>query len=268
MNGNSSKQVLLSVLGIAVLVVAVVGVSFAFFSYTKVGSTTNTISTGQVYTYLTTTNTMTLADAMPTAAPSSVLSSTTGDVGALQFTVTGKNDSDATIYYNVYLVSSDAAAPSGKTVLLEDEDIGVMMSATGTGAASALAATDIDTLGGLSNGVLLGTGQFAAGADTTHTYTVNMWIKDSLKISDTDVLVNGVAPKYCAKTTAGTPEAPNTTAGNNGCELYYPSGSSTVTKVPTTGLPSGGTYLPAFSDAYYQAKVKVVANTVSANIAP
>ena len=37
MNGNSSKQVLLSVLGIAILVVAVVGVSFAFFSYTKTG---------------------------------------------------------------------------------------------------------------------------------------------------------------------------------------------------------------------------------------
>ena len=33
MKDNNSKQVLLSVLGVAILVVAVVGVSFAAFSY-------------------------------------------------------------------------------------------------------------------------------------------------------------------------------------------------------------------------------------------
>ena len=51
-NSNSSKQILLSVIGVAILVVAVVGVSFAFFSYTKTGSQTNTIQTGQIYTFL------------------------------------------------------------------------------------------------------------------------------------------------------------------------------------------------------------------------
>ena len=35
MKENNSKQVLLSVLGVAILVVAVVGVSFAAFSYSK-----------------------------------------------------------------------------------------------------------------------------------------------------------------------------------------------------------------------------------------
>ena len=49
MNGNSSKQVLLSVLGIAVLVVAVVGVSFAFFTYSKEGEKNNTITTGSIF---------------------------------------------------------------------------------------------------------------------------------------------------------------------------------------------------------------------------
>ena len=36
-NNNSSKQILLSVLGVAILVVAVVGISFAAFSYSKTG---------------------------------------------------------------------------------------------------------------------------------------------------------------------------------------------------------------------------------------
>ena len=49
MNENSSKQVLLSVLGIAVLVVAVVGVSFAFFTYSKTGEKNNTLTTGNIF---------------------------------------------------------------------------------------------------------------------------------------------------------------------------------------------------------------------------
>lgn len=44
---NSSKQVLLSVIGVAILVVAVVGVSFAFFNYTRTGAA-NTVRTGQI----------------------------------------------------------------------------------------------------------------------------------------------------------------------------------------------------------------------------
>ena len=48
---NSSKQVLLSVIGVAILVVAVVGVSFAFFNYTRTGQQ-NTVRTGQIYSQL------------------------------------------------------------------------------------------------------------------------------------------------------------------------------------------------------------------------
>lgn len=48
MNNNSSKQVLLSVIGVAILVVAVVGVSFAFFSYVYNGGTANEINTGTI----------------------------------------------------------------------------------------------------------------------------------------------------------------------------------------------------------------------------
>ena len=47
-NNNTSKQVLLSVLGVAILIVAVVGISFAAFSYSKEGQVENTIATGAV----------------------------------------------------------------------------------------------------------------------------------------------------------------------------------------------------------------------------
>lgn len=48
MNNNSSKQILLSVIGVAILVIAVVGVSFAFFSYVYNGENANTIQTGTI----------------------------------------------------------------------------------------------------------------------------------------------------------------------------------------------------------------------------
>ena len=47
-NNNNSKQILLSIIGIAILVVAVVGVSFAFFTYTMKGKTNNIITTGSI----------------------------------------------------------------------------------------------------------------------------------------------------------------------------------------------------------------------------
>ena len=65
-NNNSSKQILLSVLGVAILVVAVVGISFAAFSYSKTGEVSNTITTGTItMTYTEPTNGISLTDALP-----------------------------------------------------------------------------------------------------------------------------------------------------------------------------------------------------------
>ena len=47
-NSKQSKQILLSVIGVAILVVAVVGVSFAFFNYTRSGQE-NRVQTGKIW---------------------------------------------------------------------------------------------------------------------------------------------------------------------------------------------------------------------------
>ena len=276
MNGNSSKQVILSVFGIAVLIIAVVGVSFAFFSYTKTGTTVNTISTGEIYTYMNTGNTMTLQNAMPVKTThTSIVGVTTDDVGALSFTVTGKNDSDSDIIYKVYLVPGDSAViPDGKINLLDNSDIGILMEGTSTGGtpmANISTATNVAALitanGGttLSDGALLGTGIIPkhTSNDVTHSYTINMWISgENLKISDTDLLVNGVAPKYCAHETVGNPHL-TTAQGNYGCMLYMD--GTTLKKLSPSDTKEGKNFLPSFSASYYMAKVKVVANTNAAN---
>ena len=65
---SSNKQVLLSVIGIAILVVAVVGVSFAFFNYTRTGSA-NTLTTGHI-DFTTTQTTIALTNFFPVTATS------------------------------------------------------------------------------------------------------------------------------------------------------------------------------------------------------
>lgn len=65
MEQNSSKKVLLSVLGVAILIVAVVGISFAALSFDKTGET-NSITTGTItMSFSESTNGIYLKDALP-----------------------------------------------------------------------------------------------------------------------------------------------------------------------------------------------------------
>ena len=66
MENNNSKEVLLSVLGVAILVVAVVGVSFAAFTFSQTGNVVNQITTGTIsMSYSEPENGITLTNAMP-----------------------------------------------------------------------------------------------------------------------------------------------------------------------------------------------------------
>ncbi|MBQ8892196.1 MAG: hypothetical protein IJ068_05015 [Bacilli bacterium] len=262
MNGNSSKQVLLSVLGIAILVVAVVGVSFAFFSYTKQGVKSNVIETGTIYTYMTETDTVALTNAMPLKETPDAQTSNqaTDDVAVLAFAVTGANESATTITYKVYV--EEGAAPSGKTAAtqrLYNEDIQVRLKETGhsDGTVEIPAALNSDagtTVLALTNGsgtkvttavpaTLIATGTFPKDSSETHQYYLNMWVNNNATISDTDLKVNNVDTKYCASA-AGTPATP----ANPGCLLE-----------------GAGTTYHYFTGAYYSLKVRVVANTTAAN---
>src|SRR5574344_200258 len=100
MNENSSKQVLLSVIGIAVLVVAVVGVSFAFFTYSKAGDTNNTLTTGSIFFNFTEGTDITLEDQFPmTNSEGLALTNAGGQTGALTFNVLGYDGSGKGIEY-------------------------------------------------------------------------------------------------------------------------------------------------------------------------
>ena len=91
-NENSTKQVLLSIIGIAILVVAVVGVSFAFFTYSKTGEKNNVLTAGSIFFDFTDGTEIKLTDQLP-ITESAGKALTTGKNGVLEFSVEGYDGS-------------------------------------------------------------------------------------------------------------------------------------------------------------------------------
>ena len=102
-NNNSSKQILLSVLGVAILVVAVVGISFAAFSYSKTGEKANTITTGTItMSYTEDTNGIAITDALPIEDSTGI--ALKGENNYFDFTVDAKVAGTTTINYVITAV--------------------------------------------------------------------------------------------------------------------------------------------------------------------
>ncbi len=119
MKDNSSKQILLSVLGVAILVVAVVGVSFAAFTYTGEGTEENTISTGTLsMTYTETTNGISISNAQPTEDEAGKKLSS--DNEKFDFTVSAEINGEAEIPYEIAAIKQVIPEPM---VALQNKDV-------------------------------------------------------------------------------------------------------------------------------------------------
>ena len=121
MNDNAKRNVTLSIVGVALLVVAVVGVSFAFFSYLGTGSE-STISVGQIY-FSASQDSLELTNAFPTTEASAevatvkVKGSTTYDKGVdFRVLVSAVNDNTDGRLVPTISVKAVDSLPSGVTV--------------------------------------------------------------------------------------------------------------------------------------------------------
>ena len=180
-NNNNSKQVLLSVLGVAILVVAVVGVSFAAFSYSKTGEKVNTITTGTIsMNYVEGENAINLTNALPM----------TDNVGKalvdtnqyFDFTVSANISGTATINYAITAQEAneeaDSAIPNtGVKVYLTDMDDDADTQILAPTKVSELTATTGSESSGTPSGqFILHTGTFSA--TSSHDYRLRMWVAD------------------------------------------------------------------------------------------
>ena len=175
-NNNSSKQILLSVLGVAILIVAVVGISFAAFSFSKEGTKANTITTGTItMSYTEPTNGINLTDALPITDEAG--KALKGDGKTFDFTVGATIAGDTNINYVISAVK-DAAS--------DLPDLGVKVYLTATTGETETAVfepklvSQLDkTVAGNAAGApadqyILKTGNYTATG--TDNYRLRMWV--------------------------------------------------------------------------------------------
>ena len=176
-NNSNSKQVLLSVLGVAILVVAVVGVSFAAFSYSKTGEKVNTITTGTItMSYSETTNGINLTNALPMS--DSVGMKLSEQNQYFDFTVNASITGNTTINYAITATKElDSDIPDdGIKVYLTDMDGDADTQILAPTKVSALQKTTSDVSGAPDNQYKLTSDTFSASS--SHAYRLRMWVAD------------------------------------------------------------------------------------------
>ena len=193
-DNNTSKQVLLSVLGVAILIVAVVGISFAAFSYSKKGTVENTITTGTIsMAYNEDSNGINIVDAVPMTSEQG--KALTGDGNVFDFSVTATITGKTTINYEV-VASKDASST------VPDEHIRLYLESSdtqGTGYTQVFApsayvpSTTVSSMDAPVGTMQMATGTFVSSSTTTTTqtkyYRLRMWV-------DTAYPVGGTAGTY------------------------------------------------------------------------
>ena len=220
---SSSKQVLLSVLAVAILVVAVVGVSFAFFTYSKQGETVNTITTGTlVFSYNEPENGILLENAVPMSDEDAKTTLTSGR-NVFDFTVTSTINGNATINYEITAKESTNQSDIGT---LESKYVKVSLDKVAGGSETPVkAATHYDdlTAGTIATGdKLLGTGSAtnSSGSAVTTTYRLRMWMAEidsdgaPVEMKDDKCFTTANAPVSCDA--EGEVDSSKTVRGTNG----------------------------------------------------
>ena len=178
---SNSKQILLSVLGVAILVVAVVGVSFAAFSYSQTGSYENKITTGVIsMTYSNPSNGINLTNALPMTDTTG--KALTGTNNVFDFSVSATITGTATINYAITATTTPATTLTDNFVKVyltdkgadNDEDTQVLAPTM----VSSLSKTGSSEASGAPSGqYILRTGTFSA--TTTDNYRLRMWVADT-----------------------------------------------------------------------------------------
>ncbi len=178
-SGSGSKEALLSIAGIAILAIALVGVSFAFFTYSKTGTMNNVITTGSIKFSYEEDDALTLTNQFPQTATEGKQNST------FKFRVIGQTPANSNpINYTVIAKAGDV---QGSKVRMKDSEINVYVTSTGGTVTASYGSENGGVAGNSTSGFQIASGKIAAsGEEQTDSYTLTMWVNESVTISDTD----------------------------------------------------------------------------------
>ncbi len=184
-NSNSSKQILLSVIGVAILVVAVVGVSFAFFNYTRTGAP-NTVSTGTI-TFNTTNSEINITNVFPIAK--TAVATDTTNVGTGAVTISGYTNYNKGIDFTVTAesVSNNIGTANGKLPISVSVTPNSLSSVTAYGSNSGtMTVNSYEDGATITSGSVLASGRIPANTNVNGSLTIKAYIDAAgVAISDT-----------------------------------------------------------------------------------
>lgn len=226
---DKKNQILMSVLGVFALVIVTVGVSYAFFSYSRVGETTNTITSGDIQFSYVEGTTAVLTNAFPVADAVGAADETK----PYTFTVSGSQTGQADLRYNVTLMSANdkvtvTSTPTELQVQAGTHAKGIFAS---NQIKVSLQNTTTETMG--TNGYVIGSGSTGlklteltptAGTNTFTTgtttgecqvvtgakalpggevYKLKLWISDDVDYSNTELTDDETDAENDAQTSVG-----------------------------------------------------------------
>ena len=187
MKGNNSKQLLLSILGVAILVVAVIGISFAAFNYSKTGTKVNTITTGTItMSYSENNNGIYLTDAYPTTDAVGMALSDNSQY--FDFTVSASMSGSTIVDYVI------AGSKVTDSSTLPDEAVKVYLTSISSNRErEVVAPTKISELQSTNNISYVPNGQYVILQDNfretgSRSYRLRMWIASDYVLHETESL--------------------------------------------------------------------------------
>lgn len=179
------------VLGVIALLAAITGVAVAAYNWTFSGALTNTISTGNVsMSFLESTDTISINNALPIDDESAMLASSEGDKFDFAVTTTASG-APGTITYDINI--EKVAVDTGYTALADNQVKVYLTSLTGT---NQLTETQVVAPTLVSNIITSGnSGTLKASVEKDHStanqtftdkYRLRMWISDSVDAASWD----------------------------------------------------------------------------------
>ena len=173
---ESKKGIIITIL--VVLLLLVVGVTYAFFTYES--GTKSDIVTGQIYMNYEETSTISLTGVFPETKEQAL--ERQDENGVFEFTITGRNTSKYPVYYEIDLL--EGGVMTGKTeqsTRLLPEHVRIYLERDGEPLVDGVTYKDWN-----NRRIYVDTVPANQTSNIEHKYTLRMWIDENVTISDTD----------------------------------------------------------------------------------
>ncbi len=191
MKENSQKKVLLSVLGVAILVVAVIGISFAAYTATIDSNKANSIATGTIMvSYTEPTNAINIPDAMPLSDENGKALSGAGKT--FDFVVSTQASNALTVPYTISLTKVN-------TSTLNDNEVKVYLTEDGREVVAPTLISDLSNFSSRADSKTLYSTQHVystAGEEAmTRNYVLRMWVDENFTVDGNDDNIKSYSAK-------------------------------------------------------------------------